>query len=144
MRFDPFLLAQPILRALPLSPAMEIVETTRQWVARELGDRLGYDIALKTAVDRAAIAYRLVCGPSLSASEWGEVAHEVESARRLYRARGWLDNPAAFHEAPPPMAEMEEAFTVFMPAGEKKKLVDALRRTHRDLAKALLMWAAAQ
>ena len=41
----------------------------------------------------------------------------------------------------PPMMEMTEAFTVFLTAGDKKRLVEMLRQTHRDTAKALMIWA---
>jgi len=51
------------------------------------------------------------------------------------------------HEELPPIREapelndMDEPFTVFLKAGEKKQLVEALRRTNNNLASALMTWA---
>jgi hypothetical protein len=108
MRLDPRNLAFPMLQGLPVAPIMGLAAAGRRWAAREIEQRFGCDVSLKTAVDRAAIAYRLLCGPALSSKEWHEVAHEVDGALRLYRARGWLENPAAFHTTPPELRNVED------------------------------------
>ncbi|MCL2648745.1 MAG: ParB/RepB/Spo0J family partition protein [Phycisphaerales bacterium] len=40
----------------------------------------------------------------------------------------------------PPLTKMTEAFTVFLTAGDKKQLLETLKQTHRDPAKALMIW----
>jgi hypothetical protein len=63
------------------------------------------DVALKTAFDHAACAYRWLCGPRPSARDWQRIVHEVDRARRLYRARGWLDDPCSYHAHPTPLGD---------------------------------------
>jgi len=53
------------------------------------------------------------------------------------RADSGLPAPAV----PPAYGCMPEALTVFLPAGEKARVVEALKRTHPDLAQALETWA---
>jgi ParB-like chromosome segregation protein Spo0J len=54
--------------------------------------------------------------------------------------RKLLADPGPVMAEPAAIAEMPEAFTVFLSCGEKRRLVAALRRTDRDLGRALMMW----
>jgi hypothetical protein len=59
------------------------------------------NVALQTAFDHAACTYRWLCGRRLGSREWRRIAEEVDSARSLFRTRGWLANPASYHVTPP-------------------------------------------
>ena len=106
--------ALPLLDALPLAPYVgSLFARTKPAFARdeerpcnctECPDYPAMspvDIALATAFDRAACAYRWVSGARPSSREWLRIINEVDRARTLFRARGWLADPAAYHVTPP-------------------------------------------
>ena len=62
-------------------------------------------LALKTAVDRAACAYRFFYGPTANRHDWLRIARELEAAYRLFSSRGWVERPQTYHELPPPLRE---------------------------------------
>jgi hypothetical protein len=101
-----------LVQALPLASALARPGGTGDGLPLELlpdvpPAALGPDLALKTALDRAASTYFRLSGPRVSAQDWRRIAREVERARALYRTRGWLDDPSSFHAAPPDLLETE-------------------------------------
>lgn len=65
--------------------------------------QIGVGLAAKVAVDEALLATMTATMPMPR----GDVAHmvhnEVEAARELYAARGWLEKPESFHMTPMPL-----------------------------------------
>ena len=65
--------------------------------------RRGLTIASKIALDEFFFATELVSATIVSRRDRQRVAQEVEDSLALFAARGWLDDPAAYHDSPPPL-----------------------------------------
>jgi hypothetical protein len=65
--------------------------------------RRGLSIASKIALDEFFFATELVSATIVSRRDRQRVAQEVEGALELFAARGWLDDPASYHDSPPPL-----------------------------------------
>lgn len=60
-------------------------------------------LASKAALDEVFFAAELVTAPLIALSDRERAARETARALALYRRRGWLDAPATYHVAPPPL-----------------------------------------
>jgi hypothetical protein len=65
--------------------------------------RRGLTIASKIALDEFFFATELVSATIVSRRDRRRLAQEVEEGVALFAARGWLDDPASFHDSPPPL-----------------------------------------
>ena len=65
--------------------------------------RLGAEVAL----DEALLGTMALSLPMTRPSELGRVRGDVHLARELFRDRGWLEKPADYHRAPPPLDSFE-------------------------------------
>ena len=63
---------------------------------------LGY-----VALDEAILTIAMGPDRSPRPADYSRVSAEVSEARELYADRGWLDDPASYHRAPPPLAAGE-------------------------------------
>jgi hypothetical protein len=60
-------------------------------------------VAARTALDEAVLADLSFSASFPSGDEARRVVEETHAARELFRARGWLDQPAAYHQQPLPL-----------------------------------------
>jgi len=60
-------------------------------------------LAAQVAIDDAILASMALRLPAVMGAEHDRVLREVHDARELFRARGWLEHPAEYHETPPPL-----------------------------------------
>lgn len=60
-------------------------------------------LAAEVAADDAILAFMRLTFPNLSAAAHARAAEEIEAARALFRDRGWIEKPSAYHEMPPPL-----------------------------------------
>jgi hypothetical protein len=58
-------------------------------------------LAAEAALDDSMMALGSIVAPGYVSYDPHTVYREVETALELFRDRGWLDNPAAFHQSPP-------------------------------------------
>ena len=65
--------------------------------------RRGLSIASKIALDEFFFATELVSATIVSRRDRQRVAQEVDEALAFFAARGWLDDPATYHDSPPPL-----------------------------------------
>lgn len=64
--------------------------------------------ALEVAVDSAVLSQMALSAPARAMRGNSErVASEVHEALTQYRARGWVETPAAYHQTPPPLEKPE-------------------------------------
>ncbi len=69
--------------------------------------RLGLRLAGKIALDEIFFATELLLAPFVSAQDRERLAREIGAARALYERRGFLADPASFHQRPPPLRQVE-------------------------------------
>jgi hypothetical protein len=62
--------------------------------------------AAQVAVDEALLSTLLVTAPLPLRGEHAAIQREVAAARELFEASGWLEKPADYHLAPPPLEEV--------------------------------------
>lgn len=62
-------------------------------------------LAAQVAIDDAILASLALRMPPMQSDEQGRIREEVHRAREVFRRRGWLADPAAYHRAPPPLEE---------------------------------------
>jgi len=64
-------------------------------------------LAAHVALDEAILG--LAMGPNRfpRRADYQRVGAELEATRKLYRERGWLDDPASYHRTPPPLEQPE-------------------------------------
>lgn len=67
---------------------------------------LTISVASKVAFDEAVLA-TMSLRPRPDRAERHASAVEVRRAEALFRERGWLDKPASYHQAPPPLVDPE-------------------------------------
>ncbi|MDH3211193.1 MAG: hypothetical protein OEM05_01800 [Myxococcales bacterium] len=65
--------------------------------------RRGVTVAAKVALDEFLFTTELVSATIVSRRERRRVAQEVDEALALFAKRGWLADPARYHESPPPL-----------------------------------------
>lgn len=65
--------------------------------------RLGAEVAL----DEALLATMTLTLPHTDAGDLPRLRSDVYAARELYRERGWMDKPLAYHRTPPPLADAD-------------------------------------
>jgi len=96
--------------ALPgVRTASFLASTVRQAAAGQAHDdiptpRLSTRLAAKVAVDEAVRALMLGMARIPSRKHRRRIRGEIFEASELYEDRGWLDDPRAFHQDPPPLA----------------------------------------
>lgn len=59
-------------------------------------------LAAQVAIDDAILASLTLRMPPFLSQEQSRIRDEVRRARDLFQRRGWLQNPSAYHQAPPP------------------------------------------
>lgn len=62
-------------------------------------------LAAQVALDEAILAVAMGPNRFPRRSDYERVAAELSHARLLFETRGWLDDPASYHRAPPPLTE---------------------------------------
>jgi len=67
------------------------------------GVRGGAEVGL----DEAVLGLTSVLMPPFASGEQARIAAELEHALALFERRGWLDDPADYHPAPPPLEDGE-------------------------------------
>ena len=65
-------------------------------------------LAAQVAIDDAILATLTLRLPPVLGREQERLRQEIHEARVLFRERGWLDDPAAYHRPPPPLAEVDD------------------------------------
>jgi hypothetical protein len=60
-------------------------------------------LAAQVACDEAILATLTIRLPAALSEEQARIREEVHVARELFRGRGWLEEPAAYHSEPPPL-----------------------------------------
>jgi dienelactone hydrolase len=63
----------------------------------------------EVAADDALLAWMQVTMDQRSGDDLPRIAREVEAAAESFRAQGWLEKPADYHQAPPPLISAEVA-----------------------------------
>jgi hypothetical protein len=64
-------------------------------------------LAAEVAADDALLGLMALTLPAPSNEDRRRVAHEMREARELFHSRGWLEKPASYHVAPPPLGQDE-------------------------------------
>ena len=62
-------------------------------------------LAAQVATDDAILATVTVRHPTVGAQEQPRVRREIHAAREMFRDRGWLEQPAQYHAAPPSLQD---------------------------------------
>lgn len=111
-RLEKELARWPLARLTTVGPrttrwAIETVFNSAELIPGAPRARMTAQLLGQVAMDEAVMA--LVRGPSRTPrrSDYQRVATELEGAVSLFAERGWLDDPASYHEAPPPMDHVE-------------------------------------
>jgi hypothetical protein len=65
--------------------------------------RGGIAAGVKMALDELFLATELAAAPLVSPRERTRMARELSRALGLFERSGWLENPASYHEDPPPL-----------------------------------------
>jgi hypothetical protein len=96
-----------------------------RWVRRRTGSphhglpalRRGLAVSSKVALDEIFFASELVSASIVPREVRHRLASEVDEAVALFRARGWLDEPASYHLSPPPLevASIQEERSAALP-----------------------------
>ena len=60
-------------------------------------------LAAKVALDEALLSTMQVTTPMPAGDDAKRIVREVLAAREMFDARGWLEKPASYHVAPPPL-----------------------------------------
>jgi hypothetical protein len=68
--------------------------------------RRGLGIASKIVLDEIFVVSELASASFVARREHRRVIFETEDALAFYEERGWIDDPSAFHRAPPPLGRM--------------------------------------
>ena len=91
-------------RALPRS-LRHLQATVRHGMGFGDGDVPDYSPSFVggLAADEAFLAVALAPSRFPRRADYLRVGRELAEAERLYRARGWVDDPAAYHRTPPPL-----------------------------------------
>jgi hypothetical protein len=88
--------------ATPLIVGARIVSRFREEAPAGLpAPRRGLALASKIALDEIFLAAELASAPVVR--ETGRLVEELSNALRLFGRRGWLDDPASYHQTPPPL-----------------------------------------
>ncbi len=66
-------------------------------------------LSAEVAADEVVLATMLSTLPVVSGDTWLRVRNEVTEARDLFEARGWLANPADYHDTPPLLTDVSLA-----------------------------------
>ena len=66
---------------------------------------LSLGFAAGVAMDEALLAMAMTPSRFPRRADYQRVSEELGEARRLYRHRGWLAQPASYHRAPPPLGD---------------------------------------
>jgi dienelactone hydrolase len=61
----------------------------------------------KVALDEIFFATEVIAGAPLAFFDAKRINREADEAIHLYRSRGWLDDPTAFHVTPPPLGSVD-------------------------------------
>ncbi len=69
--------------------------------------RWGVSLASKAALDEFFFASELVLATFVPGRERERVRREMAEAADFYEARGWLEDPARYHLAPPPLESVQ-------------------------------------
>jgi len=64
-------------------------------------------LALEVAVDEAILASMALRQPMVMPADHDRIRDEVHAARMLFRAEGWLEEPARYHATPPALDDVD-------------------------------------
>jgi hypothetical protein len=81
-------------------------------VANQLpAPNLTLGLAAQVAMDEALLAMAMTPRRFPMRSDYQRVGNEIAVARKLYRRKGWLSNPASYHNNPPTLTDSEVIVT---------------------------------
>jgi hypothetical protein len=88
------------------SAALPVLFGARWLSQREQPDEVpssavGLGLAAKVVADELFLASEILSGALISGDDRLRVMRELEQAAELYQERGWLDDPARYHNEPP-------------------------------------------
>jgi len=66
---------------------------------------LGLALSAQVAADEALLSTVMLTQPSLHAGDPGRIRSELREARELFDDRGWIEDPAAYHQTPPALED---------------------------------------
>jgi len=90
--------------AAPLVIGARVASWRRVALGEDIPTRGGGIAALsKMALDELFLASELAAAPLVSPRERGRMARELSRALGLFERSGWLEDPASYHEDPPPL-----------------------------------------
>ena len=69
--------------------------------------RPSFRLGAEVAIDEAILGTMTLSVPLTRPSELGRLRRDVHATRELFRDRGWLEKPEAFHPAPPPLEKYD-------------------------------------
>ena len=85
--------------------------------------RLSVGLAAHAAIDEALLAVAIGPRRIPAHADYLEVGAELRDARRIYAGRGWIDDPASYHRAPPVLASGTVTVSRhWMPGGRFERL----------------------
>lgn len=95
--------------AAPLLIGARLASRWREEQVRDIPTpRGGLAIASKIALDEFFLATEVASAPMVTpTSVPGRVIHELSQALELFEERGWLEDPASYHRAPPPVRRVQ-------------------------------------
>lgn len=79
----------------------------REWPPAPIRSGRGLLLGIKKAADELVFATEVVAGAPIAFLDARRIRREVEQALRLYGERGWLDDPRAYHQRPPPLESVD-------------------------------------
>jgi len=68
---------------------------------------LSLGLAAQVAMDEALLAMAMAPNRFPLPGDYARVAEELARAEAMFTARGWVDRPATYHRAPPPLADAD-------------------------------------
>jgi len=97
-------LALIVLSALSFLIAGDISVRQEPHAANVPTPRRSPGLAAQVACDEAILATLTIRMPAAISEEHARIREEVHSARELFRSRGWLEEPVAYHREPPQLS----------------------------------------
>lgn len=64
-------------------------------------------LAAQVAIDDAILATMALRSPVQMGSAMDQIRGEIHAAREFFRECGWLSNPVGYHQAPPPLEQVD-------------------------------------
>jgi hypothetical protein len=85
------------------SAALPYLLGVRWYHRREHTTATSLLVAAKMAVDELFFCTEVLAGAPFALLESARIGTEIDGALALFKARGWLDDPASYHATPPPL-----------------------------------------